>query len=305
MRLPLLASVILAAAFLPNAHARKPLIGAPKSIAIPSSGVLSASVVGAQPGMGGYVKGATQVAVPLVAVAFESMSEARTSTRFGETATTRTLKLRLDLDAKTQQAIAEQLQAIVEADLKAQGFEVLPRESIDADPRWQGIAKITATGEEVKDNFASGFMGNGSFNRWFTSGERPLFGTGATGALSELSPLIHIARERKIALLFYRFKVQFSEIDSNNGMVFNYVEGKNLLHMMSADMAVFTPKNTLGGMVKLKADLTAGSDYVKELQTRAKGDYRVVADPQRYTDDSLLLIKATSRQFAEFLKKSQ
>lgn len=305
MRFTLIACTLLSLVIVTGAHARKPLIGGPKTIPLPSSGFLTESVVGAQAGMGGYVSGAKQVAVPLVAIAFESSSEARTSSSFDGTSTTRTLKLQLEVDAKTLQGIAAQLQEIVEADLKAQGFEVLAKESIDGDSRWQGIAKQPAAGEEVKDNFMSGFMGNGSFNRWYTSGERPLFGTGSTGALSELSPLIHIARERAIALLFYRFKVQFCEMDSNKGIVFNYVKGKNVLHMVSADMTVFTPKHTLGSMVKLKADITAGSDYVQELQTRAKGDYRVVADPQRYTDDSLLLVKSVSRQFAEFLKRAQ
>jgi hypothetical protein len=305
MRLKLLALATLSTLLLAPAHARKPLIGGPKTIPLGSDGTVPGVVVGTQAGMGGYVSGAQQVAVPLVAVAFEVTSKARISSSFDGTQTTRSLQLKLKIDDQILQDIANQVQGIVEEDLRAQGFAVLPKDSIDTDPRWLGIAKDASAGTEVKDNFMSGFAGNGTFNRWYTAGNRPLFGTGSTAALSELSPLIHIAREKKISLLFYRFKVQFSEIDSNRGIVFNYVKGKNVLHLLNADMAVFTPKHTLASIVKLKADLTAGSDFIQELDTRSKGDYVVVADPARYSEDSLRLIRATSRQFAEFLKKAQ
>src|SRR6185503_10079926 len=151
-------------------------------------------------------------------------------------------------------------------DLTAQGFEILPKDSIDAEARWSGIAKDGKTGEDVKDNFMSGFMGNGSMNRWFTADNRPLFGTGATGALSETSALIRTARERKISLLFYRFKVQFTELEGRNNLVFNYLKGQNSLHIVSADVSVFTPEHTQGSMIKLNANLAAGTDFVQELQ---------------------------------------
>lgn len=283
----------------------KPLIGGPKAIALPADGNLAETVVGAQAGMGGYISGASRVAVPLVAVAFETHSRAHISRTHGEWSTSKDLELRLKVDDQVLTQIADALQAIVESDLKAQGFDVLANDSVDADTRWQGIAKDGVIGTEVKDNFMSGFNGNGTFNRWFTSQHRPLFGTGSTGALSELSPLIHIAREKKIALLFYRFKVQFSEIDAKNALFFDYVKGRNVLHIVHADMAVFTPEHTLGGMVKLKADLTAGTDYIREMQTVAKGNYVIVAEPDAFQADTLALIRAVSRQFAAFLKKAK
>ena len=106
--------------------------------------------------------------------------------------------------------------------------------------------------------------------------------------------------------------------------------------MLSADVAVFTPEHTLAALLKLKADVTAGSDYVQEvrelpkekaetiglqmsavLQTlvsgaattatsgKPSGHYAVVANPERYQADSLLLIKAASKQFAQALRKAQ
>ena len=291
--------VLLSAAFAITAQAN-PLIGGPKTIAVGADGSVPGLVASPQMGQGGYVSGATKVAVPLIAVAFETSAEARTSNSFAS----KSLSLRLDLDDVVMKAVTAELQAMVEADLTAQGFEILPKDSIDAEPKWLGINKNGKTGEDVKDNFMSGFMGNGSMNRWYTAGDRPLFGTGFTGALSELSPLIRTAREKQISLLFYRFKVQFTDLEGDNGLVFNYVKGKNVLRIVSADMAVFTPEHTLGALVKLNANITAGSDFVQELKG-SPGNYVVAADPVAYKADSLTLIHAVSKQFAQALRKSQ
>jgi hypothetical protein len=152
----------------------------------------------------------------------------------------------------------------------------------------------------------SGFAGNGMNNRWFTTGNRPLFGTGSTGALSELSSLIRLAREKKISLLVYRFKVQFADVDTNKGVFFSTIKGENVLHMVSADCAVFTPEHTLGGMLKLNANLSAGSDYIDEVKGGAgSGNYIIVANPERCTKDALRLIGATSKQIASALHAAQ
>ena len=291
--------VLLSAAFAITAQAN-PLIGGPKTIAVGADGTVPGLVASAQMGQGGYVSGAMKVAVPLIAVAFETSAQAHTSNSF----MSKSLSLRLDVSDAVMKEVAAELQSMVEADLAAQGFEVLPKDSIDAEPKWLGINKNGKTGEDVKDNFMSGFMGNGSMNRWYTAGDRPLFGTGFTGALSELSPLIRTAREKKISLLFYRFKVQFTDLEGKNGLVFNYVKGKNVLRIVSADMAVFTPEHTLGALVRLNANVTAGSDFVQELKG-SPGSYVVVADPVAYKADSLTLIHAVSKQFAQALRKSQ
>jgi len=280
--------------------AAKPLIGGPKTVAVGADGTAPGTVASTKMGFGSYTKGATKVAVPLIAVAFETSAEARVS----NVNVTKSLALRLSVDDAVLQAVCAELQAMVEKDLAAQGFELLPVDSIDGEARWLGIAKDGKTGEDVKDNFMSGFMGNGSMNRWFTAGNRPLFGTGAQAALSETSALIRTARERKISLLFYRFKVQFTDLEGKNGLVFNYVKGKNVLHMVSADLAVFTPANTNGGMITLTANLTAGSDFVQDMQG-SPGRYKVVADPAHYKADSLVLVHAVSQQFAQALRKAQ
>ena len=98
--------------------------------------------------------------------------------------------------------------------------------------------------------------------------------------------------------------MQFTDLEGKNALVFTYVKGKNVLRMVSADVAVFTPEHTLGGMIKLTANLTAGSDFVQELQG-TPGRYKVIADPARFKADSLLLIQATSKQFAQALRKAQ
>lgn len=303
MRLPLLGLVFLIC-FATLSLEAKPLIGGPKTIAVNTDGTVSGTVAATKMGFGSYTKGATKVAVPLIAVAFETSAQARVSHGSRDAITTKSLALRLAVDDAVLQAICAELQAMVEKDLAAQGFEILPKDSIDSEARWLGIAKEGKTGEDVKDNFMSGFMGNGSMNRWFTAGNRPLVGTGAQAALSETSALIRTARERKISLLFYRFKVQFTDLEGKNGLVFNYVKGKNVLHIMSADLAVFTPANTNGGMIILNENLTAGSDFVQELQGTT-GNYRVVADAERYKADSLVLIQAVSQQFAQVLRKVQ
>jgi hypothetical protein len=271
---------------------------------VESDGTVAGSVASPMMGQGSYAKGATKVAVPLIAVAFETSAEARVSHGGRDAITTKSLELRLSVDDSVLKSICSELQAIVEKDLTAQGFEILPKESIDTEARWLGIAKDGKPGEDVKDNFMSGFMGNGSMNRWFTAGDRPLFGTGATGALSETSALIRTAREKKISLLFYRFKIQFTDLEGKNGLVFNYVKGKNVLHIVSADVAVYTPEHTLGGMIKLNANVTAGSDFVQDLQG-TPGRYKVVASPENYKNDSLTLLRALSKQFAQALRKAQ
>lgn len=299
MRTSLIRCVLLSAAFAFTAHAN-PLLGGPKTIAVGADGSVPGQVASAQMGQGGYVSGATKVAVPLIAVAFETSAQAHTSNSF----MSKSLSLRLDVSDAVMKAVTAELQSMVEADLAAQGFEVLPKDAIDAEPRWLGISKNGKTGEDVKDNFMSGFMGNGSMNRWYTAGDRPLFGTGFTGALSELSPLIRTAREKQISLLFYRFKVQFTDLEGKNGVVFNYVKGKNVLRIVSADMAVFTPMHTLGALVKLNANVTAGSDFMQEAKG-SPGSYVIVADPVAYKADSLTLIHAVSKQFAQALRKGQ
>ena len=292
-------SALLSATLALTAQAN-PLIGGPKTIPVGADGTAPGVLASAQMGQGSYVKGATQVAVPLIAVAFETSAQAHVSNGFMD----KSLDLRLSVDDEVLKAITAELQAMVEADLVAQGFEILPKDSIDAEPRWLGINKNSPTGVDVKDNFMSGFMGNGSMNRWYTAGDRPLFGTGATAALSELSPLIRTARDKKFSLLFYRFKVQFTDLEGKNGLVFNYVKGKNVLHIVSADLAVFTPKNTLGALIKLNANVTAGSDFVQELKG-STGSYVVVADPVAYKADALTLIHAVSEQLAQALRKGQ
>ena len=282
----------------------KPLIGGPKTIAVEANGTVAGSVASAMMGQGSYTSGATKVAVPLIAVAFETSAEARISHGGHDSITTKSLSLRLSVDNSVLQAICAELQDMVEKDLAAQGFEILPKESIDTEARWLGIAKDGKVGEDVKDNFMSGFMGNGSMNRWYTAGNRPLFGAGATGALSETSALIRTARERKISLLCYRFKVQFTDLEGKNGLVFNYVKGKNVLHIVSADVSVFTPAHTQGSMIKLNANVTAGADFVQELKG-STGSYVVVASPEHYKTDSLILLHAISQQFAQALRKGQ
>lgn len=278
----------------------KPLIGGPKTIPVGADGKAPGTVASTKMGMGSYTKGASKVAVPLIAVAFETSAQARVS----NASAVKSLALRLAVDDAVLKSICAELQAMVEADLAAQGFEILPKDSIDQEARWLGIAKDGKTGEDVKDNFMSGFMGNGSMNRWFTAGDRPLFGTGAQAALGETSALIRTARERKISLLFYRFKVQFTDIDSKNGLAFNYVKGKTALRIVSADLSVFTPAHTNGGMIVLNDSITAGADFVKEMQG-SPGSYRVVADPVAYKTDSLVLLHAVSQQFAQVLRKVQ
>ena len=69
-------------------------------------------------------------------------------------------------------------------------------------------------------------------------------------------------------------------------------------------MAVFTPKNTLGALIRLDANVTAGSDFVQELKG-SPGNYVVVAEPVAYKADSLTLIHAVSKQLAQALRKGQ
>ncbi len=332
-RTPLVALSLLLMAHTPAFAA---LIGGPKTIPLDASGNVPGVVVSTQMGMGGYVKGATKIAVPLVMVAFESNAKAKTVRSSGGTTTTKSLENHLMIDEKYLQAIADQVQAIVEQDLKAQGFTVLPNTEVDKEARYAGITKDGKSGVEVGDNFMSGFGGNGVKNRWYTAGNRPFFGTGAQGPLSETSALIHLARESGKTLLFYRFKIQFTEIDAKNNLFFSSVKGKNVLHMVSADATIYTPANTLGSMIKLDANLTAGSDFISDVQelpknaadevalnmgaalealrtmsavtttsSKASGHYGIVADPAKYSEGSLALIKATSRQFAEAIRKAQ
>lgn len=314
------------------------MFGGPKSIALPADGIIPGEVVGADLGTGGYLRGATKLVVPLVAVAFETNAKASVTRSSGGGASikTKSLQTHLLVDDKVLRAITDQLQAIVEGDLAAQGFELLPHDAVDHESRITGITKDGQIGVEVGDNFMSGFGGNGTYNRWFTAGNRPLFGTGAQATLGETSALIRTARETGKTLLFYRFKIEYTEIDAKNNILFSDVSGKNLLHIVSADLCVFTPANTQGAKLKLKANITAGADYVQEVrdlpadpgqwkslnlgaamdslltgsmstttQGKASGQYAIVANPARYSDDSLRLMKAVSKQFAQALRKAQ
>jgi hypothetical protein len=255
-------------------------------------------------GFGGYLSGAKKVVVPIIAVAFESSAKAKTSNGGSTGYTTHSLETRLAVDEKTMKAICNELQAIVEQDLAKAGFEVLPKDTVDQDPLWTAIPKDGKPGVEVGDNFMSGFGGNGVMNRWYTAGDRPLFGTGSGGALDSVSALLKIAKQRQITILAYRFKIQYTEIDAQNHVFYSSVKGKNQLHMLSADLSVVTPDHILGGLVKLKADLVAGSDYV-ESNSGEKGSYLITANPERYQAGSVALVKAVSPQFAQHLRKAQ
>ena len=127
--------LLLAVSLTAPVHAKKPLIGGAKTIPLDANGNVSEKVVSTQMGMGGYVKGAKQVAVPLIAVAFESSATAFVSNRSTGanmiTTNSKSLKLRLRVDEKVMQDICDQLQVMVEKDLQAEGFEVLPNTSID------------------------------------------------------------------------------------------------------------------------------------------------------------------------------
>ena len=57
----------------------KPLLGGAKSIAVGADGTVPGSVASPMMAQGSYLKGATKVAVPLIAVAFESFAEAKIS----------------------------------------------------------------------------------------------------------------------------------------------------------------------------------------------------------------------------------
>lgn len=334
MRLLLSLALLLAA--MPLAHARKPLLGGIKTLPLDASGEIPGRVVSADLGLGGYVKGVKKVIVPLVAVAFESSAKASATKHHGDSMKSERLETHLLIDEHVLQQIADQMQTIVERELAANGFEVLPRDTVDTDARYVGIRKTDPTGAEVKDNFMSGFGGNGTKSRWFTAGRRPLFGTAVTGALGETSALIHMARDRGEALLFFRFKVQYADLEASNGILGAHVKGKNVLHILSADLAVFSPAKTNGGMLKLKADVTAGADYVQESRELAKdpseetglqmsamlnalasgnatlansgkhsGHYAVIANPEIYQRDSLALLTAVSRQLAQALHDAQ
>src|SRR4249919_3825957 len=85
--------VLLSAAFALTAQA-KPLLGGAKTIAVGPDGSVPGLVASPQMGQGGYVSGATKVAVPLIAVAFETSAEAQTSNSFGS----KSLALRLDVN---------------------------------------------------------------------------------------------------------------------------------------------------------------------------------------------------------------
>lgn len=304
MRLPsLFVSLLLSAAPVIPLSA-KPLIGGLKTMAVEADGTVHDQVAKPKMGMGSYLSGAKKVVVPLIAVAFESSAKAKSSHNFGDVKRTLSLETQLVVDEKTLRAIADQLQAIVEKDLAAAGFEVLPQDTFDQEARWIGISKDGKVGEEIGDNFMSGFGGNGIKSRWYAASGRPLFGTAVTGALSETSPLIRMAREKKITILTYRFKVQYTSIDSSNNLLFNAMSGKEVLHMMSADLAVFTPEHTQGGFIELKTDITAGADYVEKSEG-GKGRFVITANPERYQAGSLVLVGAVSKQFADALRKAQ
>lgn len=310
----------------------------PDNVPLPADGVIAKQIVGTDFGQGGNFSGATKLVVPLVAVAFESTAKASVtrSSGGGSSIKSKSLQTHLLVEDKVMQAIADQLQAVVEKDLAAQGFELLPREAVDQELRIAAIAKNEKTGVEVGDNFMSGFGGNGTYNRWFTAGNRPLFGTGAQAAMSETSALIRTARETGKTILIYRFTVQYTEIDAKNNLLFSDVKGKNLLHIAIADLCVFTPAHTLGSRLKLTVNLTAGDGYLQEVrelpadqsqwkalnlgaaldsllngsvnttsQSKASGHYAIVANPERYSADSLALMQAISKQFAQALRKEQ
>src|SRR5215216_3487272 len=137
--LPLVSFVLSAATALPLSA--KPLIGGLKTIAVDADGTVHESVAKAKLGMGGYLKGAKKVVVPLIAVAFESSAKAKSSRNFGDVKKTLSLETKLVVDEKTLLAITDQLQALVEKDLAAAGFEVLPKETFDQEARWLGISK--------------------------------------------------------------------------------------------------------------------------------------------------------------------
>ncbi|MFT3755954.1 MAG: hypothetical protein QM769_08400 [Pseudoxanthomonas sp.] len=162
-----------------SAHAGR-LIGGPGNVTLDASGQAPKTVVSAQAPTGRYVKGATKIVVPVVAIAFESRAMgSATSTYIGRN---QNFEARLSgVDDDVFQSIANQAQDIVEADLRAQGFELLPRDAVDQEPRYAGIAKKGVAGVETKDDFMSGVGGNGSFEPLVHRWQPPILGYGHEG----------------------------------------------------------------------------------------------------------------------------
>ena len=286
-----------------SAHAGR-LIGGPGNVTLDASGQAPGTVVSARAPTGRYVKGVTQIVVPVVAIAFEDRAMGNVTSSF--IGRKQSFEARLSgVDDDVFQSIANQAQEIVEADLRAQGFELLPRDAVDREPRFTGIPKKGVTGAEAKDDFMSGIGGNGSFNRWFTAGNRPFWGEGTRGLFSEHSTLVHLARNTGKTVVLYRFKVQFAEVDAKSGVVFSKLKGKTNLHLAGAEVGIFTPANTMGAMFNLDDNLSYGANFINTMSGNDDGDNRIVADPEAYEDGSLKLIKAVSRQFAEAIKRGQ
>src|SRR6478736_4511872 len=105
MRTSAVRCVLLCAAFAFTAHAN-PLLGGPKTIAVGADGTIPGLVAAPQMGQGGYVSGATKVAVPLIAIAFETSAQAHTSNSFAS----KSLALRLEVDDAVMKAVTAEVQ---------------------------------------------------------------------------------------------------------------------------------------------------------------------------------------------------
>src|SRR4051812_10214879 len=109
MRLRHLLFLVLSCGLAALSLPAKPLIGGPKTIPVGADGTIPGSVASPMMGTGSYVSGAKQVAVPLIAVAFETSAEARVSHGGHDAITTKSLALRLAVDDSVLKAIMAEL----------------------------------------------------------------------------------------------------------------------------------------------------------------------------------------------------
>jgi len=245
------------------------------------------------------------VVLPMVAVSFQTEVTEKAGGGMFKTA----LVYALDgIPAALMQKIADEAQDVVEAELKAGGWQILPAaKAVDTDAYKEWSKSPDPSREEVKRQFFSKGKGTNTFSakemeRVFVAGGRPLVGNGVVlGGWTAAPAICKLGQAVGAKVMLVRVIVNFANITAGKRSLFTGDQdwkGRSMLEVSYAEMDVYPPDSSGATPARLstEAPVTLHSEFIKAVQ-KSGSTRTVVADPERYEKDTVEAIRCVARGF--------
>ena len=214
---------------------------------------------------------------------------------------------------EAMQAVTDQVQDMLETELKAAGATFVPFEALAAQEHYRTwVSSPDPMGAEAKRSFFRQGKGGsgGSTTEWeriFTAHGRPLVGNGGIfGGFSSTRHLCLSAQAMKARVVIFRATVNFASIKTNKNawIGMESIKGHSALEIGFAQMMCFGPDGT-PGRIETDREITMGSDFISGLEADTRGitSRGVQADPGRFAKDTVEALRSIVKGFiAEFPK---